>query len=126
MKTLTWTTLSIGKSSADAFPSFFIKSKVKVKTTTRNVQISYIEVDGGDAGEELEDPYEGALPNSLPHTVESYKIRELRPAFPTDAVREQLSKEDMALHEEGELEEDADAIIDEAWKDTGANINQNM
>ena len=82
-------------------------------------------MDGGDAGEELEDPYEGALPNSLPHTVESYKIRELRPAFPTDAVREQLSKEDMALHEDGELEKD-DAIIDEVWKETGANINQSM
>ena len=94
----------------------------------RNVQISYIEVDGGDAGEELEDPYEGALPNSLPHTVESYKIRELRPAFPTDAVREHLSKEDMALHEDGELEKDADAmgVLDEAWKETGANINQSM
>ena len=85
-------------------------------------------MDGGDAGEELEDPYEGGLPNSLPHTVESYKIRELRPAFPTDAVREQLSKEDMALHEDGELEKEADAmgVLDEAWKDTGANINQSM
>ena len=92
----------------------------------RNVQISYIEVEGGDAGEELEDPYEGGLPTSLPHTVESFKIRELPPTFPTDAVREQLSKEDMALHEE--LEEDADAmgVLDEAWKETGANINQSM
>ena len=99
-----------------------LKSPRVKKSSPRNVQISYIEVEGGDAGEELEDPYEGALPTSLPHTVESFKIRELPPAFPTDAVREQLTKEDMALHEEG----DGDAtmvILDEAWKET-KDLNQ--
>ena len=90
----------------------------------RNVQISYIEVEGGDAGEELEDPYEGGLPTSLPHTVESFKIRELPPTFPTDAVREQLSKEDMALHEEVE-EEATVVILDEAWKEA-VDINQSL
>jgi len=91
----------------------------------RNVQISYIEVEGGDAGEELEDPYEGALPTSLPHTVESFKIRELPPAFPTDAVREHMTKEDMALHN-GEGDEDATMVIlDEAWKE-GTDINQSL
>ena len=95
-----------------------------MKYSPRNVQISYIEVEGGDAGEELEDPYEGALPTSLPHTVESFKIRELPPAFPTDAVREQLTKEDMALHGEGDL--DATMVtLDETWKEA-TNINQSL
>jgi hypothetical protein len=68
----------------------------------RNVQISYIEVEGGEEDEELEDPYEGGLPTSLPHTVESFKTRDLPPAFPTDALREQMTKEEMAIHSEGE------------------------
>ena len=76
------------------------QSPILRKSSPRNVQISYIEVEGGEAGEELEDPYEGAIPTSLPHTVESFKIRELPPAFPTDTMREQLTKEDMALQNE--------------------------
>ena len=81
-------------------------------------------MEGGDAGEELEDPYEGGLPTSLPHTVQSFKIRELPPVFPTDAVREQLTKEDMALH--GEADEDATMVIlDEAWKES-TDINQSL
>ena len=81
-------------------------------------------MEGGGAGEELEDPYEGALPTSLPHTVESFKIRELPPVFPTDAVREQLTKEDMALH--GEVDEEPTMVIlDDAWKET-TDINQSF
>ena len=66
----------------------------------RNVQINYLEVEGGEDGEELEDPYQGALPTSLPHTVESFKTRDLPPVFPTEDLIDQLTKEDMALHEE--------------------------
>ena len=71
----------------------------------RNVQINYLEVDGGEDGEELEDPYQGALPTSLPHTVESFKNRDLPPVFPTEDLIEQLTKEDMALHPEETVEE---------------------
>ena len=66
----------------------------------RNVQINYLEVEGGDDGEELEDPYQGALPTSLPHTVESFKTRDPTPIFPTEDLIDQLTKEDMALHQE--------------------------
>ena len=48
----------------------------------------------------LEDPYQGALPTSLPHTVESFKTRDPTPIFPTEDLIDQLTKEDMALHEE--------------------------
>ena len=71
----------------------------------RNVQVSYIEVEGGEEGEELDDPYGGGLPTTLPHTVESIKTSAEAPAFPTDALREQLTKEAMALYsEDGEDE----------------------
>ena len=66
----------------------------------RNVQINYLEVEGGEDGEELEDPYQGALPTSLPHTVESFKTRDLPPVFPTEDLIDQLTKEDMALQPE--------------------------
>ena len=71
----------------------------------RNVQINYLEVEGGEDGEELEDPYQGALPTSLPHTVESFKTRDLPPVFPTEDLIDQLTKEDMALHLEETVEE---------------------
>ena len=71
----------------------------------RNVQINYLEVEGGEDGEELEDPYQGALPTSLPHTVESFKTRDLPPVFPTEDLIDQLTKEDMALHLEETGEE---------------------
>ena len=79
----------------------------------RNVQINYLEVEGGEDEEELEDPYQGALPTSLPHTVESFKTRDLPPAFPTEDLIEQLTKEDMALHPEdsGEVGEDNLATV---------------
>ena len=64
------------------------------------------------------------LPTSLPHTVESFEIRDLPPVFPTDVVREQLTKEDMALH--GEAYEDATMVIlDEARKES-TDINQSL
>ena len=66
----------------------------------RNVQITYLQVEGGEDGEELEDPYQGALPTSLPHTVESFKTKDPNPIFPTEDVIDQLTKEDMALHQE--------------------------
>ena len=71
----------------------------------RNVQINYLEVDGGEDGEELEDPYQGALPTSLPHTVESFKSKDLPPVFPTEDLIDQLTKEDMALHLEDTVED---------------------
>ena len=71
----------------------------------RNVQINYLEVEGGEDGEELEDPYQGALPTSLPHTVESFKTRDLPPVFPTEDLIDHMTKEDMALQPK-EIEEE--------------------
>ena len=77
----------------------------------RNVQINYLEVEGGDDGEELEDPYQGALPSSLPHTVESFKTRDLPPVFPTEDLIDQLTKEDMALHPDDDLLHPEEALV---------------
>ena len=77
----------------------------------RNVQINYLEVEGGEEGEELEDPYQGALPSSLPHTVESFKTRDLPPVFPTEDLIDQLTKEDMALHPDDDLLHPEEALV---------------
>ena len=68
----------------------------------RNVQISYLQVEGGREGEEMEDPYEGILPPTLPHTVESIKTWDHPPVFPTDNIRENLTKGEMAIFQEPE------------------------
>ena len=64
----------------------------------RNVQISYLMVEGSEDGlESLEDPYCGAIPTSLPHTVDSFKFMPTQPlAFPTDDLRGNLTKQEMA------------------------------
>ena len=86
----------------------------------RNVQVSYIQAEGGEEGEDLEDPYEGGLPTALPHTVESIKISADAPAFPTDALREQLTKEEMALYSEDGEEELLGTVLtgEDAWTRT--------
>ena len=55
----------------------------------RNMQVSYLMVEGSyQEHEELEDPYEGALPTHLPHTVESVKVSSIgSQPFPTDTLR---------------------------------------
>ena len=54
----------------------------------RNIQISYLMVDGeeDDDEDDLEDPYLGALPAGLPHTVSSSAISAASPIFPTTKV----------------------------------------
>jgi hypothetical protein len=74
----------------------------------RNLQASYLMVEGGDQEwQEVEDPYEGSLPNQLPHTVESFKTTYPPPAFPTDGIRQTLTLHDMKWTEqEEEVEEE--------------------
>ena len=51
------------KEHVPAFISFSLKNFTDVKTfELRNLQISYLMVEGGDDEEELEDPYQGGLP----------------------------------------------------------------
>ena len=46
-----------------AFISFSLQNFAEAKTfELRNLQISYLMVEGGDDEEELEDPYQGGLP----------------------------------------------------------------
>ena len=54
----------------------------------RNIQISYLMVDGeeDDDQDDLEDPYSGALPAGLPHTVSSSAISATSTIFPTTKV----------------------------------------
>ena len=67
----------------------------------RNVQISYLMVEGdGPGGRELEDPYYGKLPTSLPHTVESQKALKTAPNMPTDRLIENMTEDEMALADE--------------------------
>lgn len=68
----------------------------------RNVQISYLMVDGeddrDDEMEEMEDPFNGCLPSSLPHTRESLRRKStVSRVFPTDIVMNSLTEEAMAL-----------------------------
>ena len=51
------------KEHLPAFISFSLQNFTDVKTSElRNLQISYLMVEGGDDEEELEDPYQGGLP----------------------------------------------------------------
>ena len=62
----------------------------------RNVQISYLMVDGeddSDGGDEMEDPFNGCLPSSLPHTRESLRRKStVSRVFPTDIVMNSLTE----------------------------------
>ena len=64
----------------------------------RNVQISYIMVEGhneDEAGKDpLEDPFRGELPSSLPHTLQSEKSLSKQPSMPTDYLLAQINEED--------------------------------
>ena len=51
------------KEHLPAFISFSLQNFTDAKTfELRNLQISYLMVEGGDDEEELEDPYQGGLP----------------------------------------------------------------
>jgi len=69
----------------------------------RNVQVSFLMVDGCDELEDLEDPYHGHIPVALPHTMKSIKTIDPHPGNMTDDIIENLSEGDMRLTEEDEL-----------------------
>ena len=76
----------------------------------RNVQISYIMVEGHDEDKDskdiLEDPFRGELPSCLPHTLESKQSQQ--PSMPTAHLLAQINEEDedkMAREDEGHCNE---------------------
>ena len=78
----------------------------------RNVQVSYLMVEGSSEDHPLEDPYQGALPTSLPHTVESYRTKpDLPISFPTDHLRETLTDQEMAFVAEDVTEEQEGGMV---------------
>ena len=77
----------------------------------RNVQISYIMVeghdeDGGEIKDMLEDPFLGELPSCLPHTLTSKQSQQ--PSMPTDHLLAQINEEEedkMTTEDEGHCNE---------------------
>ena len=76
----------------------------------RNVQISYIMVEGhdddGDSKDILEDPFRGELPSRLPHTLQSKQSQQ--PSMPTTYLLAQINEEDenkMTKEDEGHCNE---------------------
>ena len=63
----------------------------------RNMQVGYLQANGiEDKEKELDDPYCGSHPVSLPHTVESLRSSQEMPYFPTDLMLEGLTEENMS------------------------------
>ena len=76
----------------------------------RNVQISYIMVEGhdedGDSKDVLEDPFRGELPSCLPHTLQSKQSQQ--PSMPTAHLLAQINEEDedkATIEDEGHCNE---------------------
>ena len=62
----------------------------------RNVQLSYIMVEGhdeeGHSNDMIEDPFKGELPSTLPYTINSKESQQ--PSMPTDHLLAQIMEED--------------------------------
>ena len=62
----------------------------------RNVQLSYIMVEGhdeeGHSNDTIEDPFKGELPSTLPYTINSKESQQ--PSMPTDHLLAQIMEED--------------------------------